>query len=367
MEQEKALVTFFDDKSVAENQKVQIALQSFSPEEMRNFKLSIIDIASDKTLAECDKGELCAVALKATAMGLPINKELGLAHIVAFRESIKDKYGKNVGYKMTPSLIPAVRGIKALALDTGLVEAMNEGTVFEGELQNFNKMRGTFDIDELKRKSDKVIGYFAYIRLINGFEKSNFISAVDAKAHALKYSKEVVWENGQRTKEKKLPTFWVNEFDKMATKTVVKQLLKATPLLSKSSKTRQLFDAIREDDNFEENNNPIIDIPTPQPKPAKEKIINKETGEVSEIPDIPNEDLPFPVDDEEPTQPKTYSKEFKEAAELTFTNGEYKGKTIGYIANTDIPYIKKISMMDSQGNEKGQKIIDACKIIIKEI
>ena len=133
----KAL-SIFESKEVANSSVIQSAFKSMTPTDLQDFKLSILDALGTKEIAECPVNDIIGVALKANAMGLPISKELGLAYIIAFK-------GK-------ATLIPAVKGIKALAFATGLISAFNEGCVFEGELQNYNKMTGSFDLSGEKNQ-----------------------------------------------------------------------------------------------------------------------------------------------------------------------------------------------------------------------
>lgn len=103
-----------------------------------------------------------------------------------------------------------------LALRTGQVVALVNEPVYEGELISRNRFRDEYVFDETQRKSNKVVGYMAYIKLTNGFEKTVYITADEAKAHALKYSKTF----------KKGYGLWKDDFEAMALKTVLKKLIK---------------------------------------------------------------------------------------------------------------------------------------------
>ena len=78
-----------------------------------------------------------------------------------------------------------------------------------------NKFTGEYIFDEDSKTSDKVIGYMAYFRLVNGFEKTHYMTVGEVEAHAKKYSQSY----------KKGFGVWKDDFDTMARKTVLKLLL----------------------------------------------------------------------------------------------------------------------------------------------
>jgi recombination protein RecT len=99
---------------------------------------------------------------------------------------------------------------------TGQVKFVANEVVHEGELVKHNKFTGEYVFDEEAKKSDKVIGYMAYIKLTNGFEKTVYWTIEECKAHALRYSQTYKKGYGQ----------WKDNFDPMALKTVLKHLIK---------------------------------------------------------------------------------------------------------------------------------------------
>lgn len=172
------------------------------------FSASILDLYStDSKLQQCSPEAVFREAFKAVSLKLPLNKSLGFACVVAY---------KNKDGIYTPQFQIEYRGLVQLALRTGAYKYINAGEVYDGELKSLDKLTGEIDIKG-EATSDKIIGYFAYIETTNGFKKSAYWTKEKVLAHAERYSKSK--KNG------KLVGTWVDEFDKMAIKTVLRDLI----------------------------------------------------------------------------------------------------------------------------------------------
>jgi recombination protein RecT len=119
-----------------------------------------------------------------------------------------------VAYNKVPQFQIGYKGLIQLALRTSQYRFINCDVVYEGEYQFANKLTGEFDLNGQK-KSDNVIGYFAYIELLNGFSKTLYMTKEKVAAHGAKYSKSYNTNYSP----------WKTEFDAMAKKTVLKNLL----------------------------------------------------------------------------------------------------------------------------------------------
>lgn len=184
------------------------------------FTASIIDLYnSDKNLQACEPKQVIMEALKAATLKLPINKALGFAYIVPYNESYQE--GGQWLKRQVPQMQIGYKGLIQLAMRTGQYRTINADVVFEGELRTVNKLTGEIDFSG-EKKSDKVIGYFAHIELLNGFSKTLYMSLERVTAHASKYSKSF---NNNKTP-------WKTEFDSMAIKTVLRNLLSRYGYLS---------------------------------------------------------------------------------------------------------------------------------------
>lgn len=165
------------------------------------FISSIIAVANNnKLLAKAEPSTVIGAAAQAAMLDLPINQSLGFAYIVPYKGAAQFQ----LGYK----------GYIQLAQRSGQYVDIGAKTVYEGELEYENRLLDKFKFGE--RTGDKVIGYLAYFRLTNGFEKMLFMEFNEMIAHAKKYSKSY---SGGTEK------WGLAEFDVMAEKTVLKRLL----------------------------------------------------------------------------------------------------------------------------------------------
>jgi len=107
------------------------------------------------------------------------------------------------------------KGYIQLAIRTGQYRHLNADAVYEGEEMIVDKIKGTMEITG-KKMSDKVIGYFSYMKLINGFEKAIAWTKEDVQKHAKRFSKSY---------KSKYDSPWKSDFDAMAKKTMLLQLI----------------------------------------------------------------------------------------------------------------------------------------------
>lgn len=170
-------------------------------ENKETFVASLIDLYNgDKKLQECDQNLVIMEALKAASLKLPINKALGHAWIVAF--------------KGVPTFQIGYKGLIQLAMRTGYYKFLNADVVYEGEYQTKNKLTGEYEING-DATSDKVIGYFAHLELLNGFQKTIYMTKEAMDAWGKKYSPSYNFNSSP----------WKKEEDKMGIKTVLRRLL----------------------------------------------------------------------------------------------------------------------------------------------
>ena len=204
-------------------------------------------------------------ALKAATFDLPIDQNLGYAHIVPFKNYKKDLGTK----KMEATFILGWKGMHQLALRTGAYKTINVVDIREGELKKYNRLTEEVDIDfiedETEREKHPVIGYVGYYRLVNGAEKTVYMSVKQIENHEKKFRKGDSMGCG-----------WQNDWDAMARKTVYRILIGKWGVMSIDYQTadegKQLADVIAEDAKAETiMDAEYVDIP-----------VDNETGEVLE-------------------------------------------------------------------------------------
>jgi len=192
-------------KTILAADSVQEQFKNGLQESKDTFIASLIELYSgDSYLQNCEPKLVVMEALKAAVMKLPIIKSLGFAYIIPYKRN-------NI---LIPQFQIGYKGLIQLAMRTGQYRIINADVVLEGEYRSKNKLTGEFDLTG-EAKSETIIGYFAHFEMQNGFSKTLYMTKEKVTAHAMKYSKSYNTAG----------TPWKTEFDAMATKTVVKNLL----------------------------------------------------------------------------------------------------------------------------------------------
>jgi recombination protein RecT len=245
------------------------------------FVSSIISIVNNdsmlrKVVASAPQ-TIITSALQAAALDLPINPQLGMAYVVPFKNTVKGPDGKPIkdenGYNKTrdeATMIIGWKGIVQLAQRTGVYKFINVGVVYEGETVVDNRITGEIHI-EGEKKSETPIGYFAYFQLLNGFEKARAWTREEMARHEEK-----------NRKGKYMTQAWRDNFDAMALKTAIKDLLTkwgplsidyhtATPEMIKASESLQ--EALSNDEDAPIEAEGVI-------SESAAPIVDPETGEV---------------------------------------------------------------------------------------
>ncbi|KAA5532691.1 recombinase [Taibaiella lutea] len=209
-------------KSVLSAESVTVQFKNALKEHSDMFIASVIDLyGSDSSLQQCDAGAVVKECLKAAVLKLPINKSLGFAYVIGFNNTKgKDAEGKWIKV-MEPTFQLGYKGYIQLAMRTGQYKIINADLVYEGEFKTKNKLTGEFDLTG-EKKSETVIGYFAHIEMLNGFSKTLYMTKDKVDAHAKRYSKSYNSTSSP----------WKSNFDEMATKTVLRNLLSHYGFLS---------------------------------------------------------------------------------------------------------------------------------------
>jgi recombination protein RecT len=184
------------------------------------FTSSVINLVnSSQQLQDVDAMSVVSSAMVAAALNLPVDPNLGYMYIVPFRE--KDKASGSWLKRAQPQM--GYRGYIQLALRTGQYKAINASVVHEGEIRDWDPFSETYSVGE--KISDKVVGYVGHFELLNGFQKTTYWTVEEMDEHRKQYSKSGNY-NGQRS------GVWKSNFDAMAIKTVIRNLLSKWGILS---------------------------------------------------------------------------------------------------------------------------------------
>jgi len=190
--------------------KTQAHIQDALGEKKQSFIANVTTlVANNQALQQCEAVSVMYAAMKATTLDLPLDPNLGFAYVIPFRDNKSGVSNAQfqIGYK----------GFIQLAIRSGQFKNINVRDVKEGELIDEDFLSGEmqFKKRQTDREQAKTIGYMAFIRLVNGFEKTSFWTTEEIQAHAKKYSQTYRRGFG----------IWKDNFDVMAKKTVLKLLL----------------------------------------------------------------------------------------------------------------------------------------------
>lgn len=171
------------------------------------FKSTLVTLVNQNAqLAKANPITIVTAALEGAKMNLSINPNLGLAYIIPYYNNKTKNYEAQfqVGYK----------GFLELLHNTGVVKTIKAVTVYKGQMTKNDPLRG-YVFDWNNKESDDVEGYVAYLALTSGFEIEYYMTLDEVKQHANRYSQSF----------KKNYGVWVDNFEAMAHKTVLKLLI----------------------------------------------------------------------------------------------------------------------------------------------
>lgn len=185
--------------------QIQKALPSMVSSE-RFQRVALTAFSNNTKLQQCDPMSFIAAMMQSAQLGLEPNTPLGQAYLIP--------YGKQVQFQI------GYKGLLELAQRSGKIKTLYAHEVREND---------TFDIDYglnqtlthkplLKGDRGEVIGYYAVYHLDTGGNSFIFMTKDEVLEHAKRFSK--TYNSGP----------WQTDFDAMAKKTVIKQLLKYAPL-----------------------------------------------------------------------------------------------------------------------------------------
>lgn len=210
-------------------------------------------VATNPSLQECDAGTILSGALLGEALNLSPSPQLGQYYLVPFNDSKKNcKVAQfQLGYK----------GYIQLAIRSGQYTKLNVLAIKDGELIKYDPLNEEIEVklieDEEQRENTETIGYYAMFEYANGFRKSIYWTKSKMEKHALKYSKGYAAKKGY--------TFWEKDFDGMAYKTMLRQLISKWGIMSIDMQEAMIKDmaVVKEDGTYDYiDNQPTVITPT---------------------------------------------------------------------------------------------------------
>jgi len=215
--------------------------QTLGGKEGQRFLSCILSAVSvNPALQDCDHSTILSCALLGESLKLSPSPQLGQYYMVPFKEKAKDDRPE----RMVATFVLGYKGYLQLAIRSGYYKKINVLAIKEGELVGFNPLEEEIDVilmeDEVARESAKTIGYYAMFEYISGFKKAMYWSSAKMEVHADKYSKAFKLSEYKKLKEGKIPetdmwrysSFWYKDFDGMAFKTMLRQLISKWGIMS---------------------------------------------------------------------------------------------------------------------------------------
>jgi recombination protein RecT len=179
------------------SESTQAHMENILGEKAKSFATTVLGIvANNFQLQKCEPASIYQCALVATTLDLPLNANLGYAHIIP--------YGTKAQFQIS------YKGFLQLAQRSGKFAAINAVPVYANDTEKDVKSRLLSFLPTLP--NGEMTGYCAYFRLLNGYEHTFAMSVEELKNHGKKYSKSY-------------NTVWTTNFEAMARKTVLKLLL----------------------------------------------------------------------------------------------------------------------------------------------
>lgn len=226
-------------------------------------------VGGDDYLSKAEPMTIIASALKAATMDLPIDKNLGYAYIVPFNR--KEKVGKGWITHNEAQFILGYKGYIQLAQRSGQYKSLNAIEIYEGQLIEWNPLTEEFTFDYSAKRSDKVIGYVGFFELLNGFKKTVYWTKQEIEAHRIK--------NAKGYDKEKLSGAWKDNYDAMAIKTVLRNMLAKWGILSV-----EMQNAVTSDERvfrFDENNDLVEEVTLNDAEPIESE--RKEAEKVEDV------------------------------------------------------------------------------------
>lgn len=241
----------------------------------QRFISSVVSaVQTNPQLAECTNSSILSAALLGQSLNLPQSPQLSYFYIVPYnnKKKIKDEKGKETEITVKEGVFQlGYRGYLQLAMRSGQYQKIHATEIKEGELKSYNPITDEFEfepiMDYAERQKKPVAGYYGYFVLNNGSKKELYWDKARMEAHAKKYS--AAYRKGWSS-------FWGSDFDEMAKKTIIRQLISKWGIMSVEMEQGYVNDMAVIGENGETN---YIDNVPDEPTPAVDVYVNAEVVE----------------------------------------------------------------------------------------
>jgi len=227
--------------------------------------------STNPQLRTCEMGSVVSAALLGESLNLSPSPQLGHYYLLPFKDN------KTGTIKAT--FVLGWKGFYQLALRSGQYKNIDAVAIKEGELKSYNPITGEIELEPImdprEREKAKTIGYYGFFELLNGFKKQIYWSKEKMEMHAMEFSKGY--------KVKKGYTFWEKDFDSMALKTILRQLIGKYGIMSIQMQSGFVADGAANPVKLgESDDSEPVYFDNPDVMDADFAETNTETGEVTD-------------------------------------------------------------------------------------
>ncbi|MGZ4968082.1 MAG: recombinase RecT [Methylobacter sp.] len=245
-------------------------------------------VAANPALQDCEPGSILSSALLGEGLNLSPSPQLGQYYMVPYKR--KANQNKGITEAMLAQFQLGYKGYIQLAIRSGFYLKINVLDIKKGELVRFNPLSEEITVnlieDELERESAETTGYYAMFEYLNGFRKEMYWSKEKMLSHADKYSAAFKKSDYNKIQKGEMPSsdmwkyssFWYKDFDAMAFKTMLRQLISkwgvmSTEMTEAFTKDNAVIKANGDFDYIDsttadvsDNENPVINEPDVLPE-----------------------------------------------------------------------------------------------------
>lgn len=211
--------------------------ETIGSENGNRFITAIISaVSANPTLQECEHASILSSALLGESLKLSPSPQLGQYYLVPFND-------KKKGCKVAQFQL-GYKGYIQLAIRSGYYKKINVLAIKEGELIKYDPLSEEIEVnliqDDEIREQTPTIGYYAMFEYQNGFRKTMYWSKNKMLSHADKYSQAFNKDSYEKLQKGEVPSadawkyssFWYKDFDGMAYKTMLRQLISKWGIMS---------------------------------------------------------------------------------------------------------------------------------------
>lgn len=247
--------------------KVQQYLKDVIGNNKDRFTTNLISVINqNKSLQKCTNISLMSGAIVATTLNLSLNSAFGYAYLVPFKNN---KASKDAGSDIFEAQFQiGYKGYIQLALRTGEYKRINAVPIYKSQFKKWNALTEELELND-SFVEDEVVGYVSYFKLNNGFEKTMYWSYDKMLSHADTYSQAFNVEISHKIKKGEIPekdlwkysSYWYKDFDGMALKTMLRQILSKYGIMSEEMQKAYEYDqsVINENEKKYIDNEDVID------------------------------------------------------------------------------------------------------------